>query len=113
MSELRLFTEPEARATDPDTSKAAAAKVAPGHAKRLALIAEMVGEAGPRGMTADEIWARACLDDPSQLSRKSTWHGATSRCAAEGRIVPKGPKLVRLSVNNTPQRIYVAPRWLP
>lgn len=111
--QLVLLSEPRARHDSPATSVVAAEKVKPSHAKRLALIEQIVDDSGARGCTADELWQRVCVDDPSQLSRRSTWHGAVSRCAETGRIVHKGPKSVRLSVNNSIMRVYCTPRWLP
>lgn len=108
--QLTWFSEPRSRHDSPDTSIAAAAKVKPGHSRRLDQIAQWVDDSGRTGMTADEVYGRACLEDPTQLSRRSTWHGAFSRCADTGRIVPKGYKCSRLSINNTIMRVMVTPR---
>lgn len=111
--QLNLLAEPRARATDPATSVAAAARVKPGNQARLLRIAEIVDESGARGATSDEIWQRFCLDDPYWLPRKSTVHGAVSRTISAGLIQPKGPKLTRLSVLSEPQQILVTERWKP
>lgn len=108
---LPLLSEPRARAADPVTSKVAAEKVRPGHTKRLQQIAAYVDSKGAWGMTADEIFAAACVDDPTQLSKRSTWHSATSQAVKAGLLVPLGDrKCCRLSINNTIMRVLVTPQ---
>lgn len=108
--QLVLISEPRARASDPQSSRDAAAKVKPSHQGRLLKIAAIVDAAGYYGATADEIWLqRIAVDDPK--ATRSTWHRAVSSAVDEGLIVPRGEKHVRLSVNNSPMRIYITPRW--
>ena len=109
-AQLELFTEPAVRHDSPETSVIAAESVKPSHAGRLARIAEIVDMAGYHGMTADEVHQWALREFPK--ATRSTWHGAVSAAAKEGLIVPRGPKHVRLSVNDSPMTIYVTPRRL-
>lgn len=106
-AQLNLFTEPRARHDDPSTSRDAAARVKPSQQSRLERVARIVDEAGYWGATADDVHQRVVAEDGRGV--RSTWHGAVSDAAAEGLIVPRGEKHVRLSVNNSPMRIYITP----
>lgn len=107
--QLVLIREPRARHDNPVASRVAAGKVRSTHQGRLARIAGWVDDAGYQGMTADEIHARAVLEDGRAV--RSTWHGATSAACREGLIVRRGPKDTRLSVNNSIMHIYITARW--
>jgi hypothetical protein len=104
--QLNLLSEPRARHDDPETSKAAAAKVKPGNPARLLRVAEIVDAKGLWGATADEVYA--CTADGSP---RSTWHGAVSRAAEAGLIVPHPKATKRMSQYNTLMRVYVHPRF--
>lgn len=96
--QLELLDDRRARASDPDTSRAAAAHRA---APRTAVIAEIVEAAGARGATADEIGR--------QLSHvwRDTLRGAVCRTAKRGLIVDSGQR--RASDRGGPMTVYIHP----
>ncbi len=105
--QLALFTTPGVRHDDPATSVTAAKKVAPSHQSRLIRIAAIVDAAGYWGATADDIYLKVRESTPD--ATRSTWHRAVSSALDEGLIIERGDKHVRLSMNNSPMRVYITP----
>lgn len=107
--QLNLLAEPRHRASDPDTSRVAAAAVKASNPHRMNVIVELVAAAGTWGRTADEIWKAACDIDDTAQARQQTWRGAISRACESGRIEPRADGARRMSLLNWPQIVYVTP----
>lgn len=96
MSQLSLFAEPEARATDPATSHAAAEAVSHEASRQETRIMERFAMFGP--MCDDELCARSPQWYPPTLK------SARSRLSKRGFLVPTGE--TRKSIRGQDQQVW-------